>query len=51
MTETYQCDVCQKVASIASHPCQFEKACDCWRGTACIAVARKKRATPNRNRS
>jgi hypothetical protein len=34
------CEVCERTAPEAKHPCRFERACACWYGKACAKPAR-----------
>jgi hypothetical protein len=33
--DTTTCEVCERTAKTATHPCRFEKGCTCWRGKPC----------------
>ena len=39
------CEVCERTARMNSHPCRFEKACQCWYGIPCT-IAQKPVPTP-----
>lgn len=32
---TTACEVCDRVAPTATHPCRFSRGCSCWRGEPC----------------
>lgn len=40
VVETTTCEVCDRTGPTDRHPCRFEVACSCWRGTPCSGTGR-----------